>query len=104
MFGGIRETYGPFTRNYHRPTEESSLQGVSDADARIMARQGHAYVTSDKVRVVYPPEDGESLDAELRDVPADGKTLGEIVVRGNIVMKEVSLFWFWCGVKGRGGG
>ena len=55
-----------------------------------MARQGHAFVTSDEARVVYPPQDGEPLDSPLRDVPDDGKTLGEIVVRGNIVMKEVS--------------
>lgn len=56
-----------------------------------MARQGHAFATSDEVRVVYQQQDDEPLDAELRDVPSDGKTLGEIVVRGNIVMKEVSL-------------
>lgn len=58
-----------------------------------MARQGHAFATSDEVRVVYQPKDDEPLDAELVDVPNDGKTLGEIVVRGNIVMKEVSR-WF----------
>jgi acyl-CoA synthetase (AMP-forming)/AMP-acid ligase II len=37
--------------------------------------------------VVYQQEEGKTGDA--RDVPFDGKTLGEIVVRGNIVMKEV---------------
>lgn len=59
--------------------------------------------------MVYQQGDDEPLDAELRDVPSDGKTLGEIVVRGNIVMKEVS-FWFcfalvlcW-GVLGKGKG
>ncbi|KAG8936886.1 hypothetical protein FRC03_008623 [Tulasnella sp. 419] len=59
-----------------------------------MARQGHAFATSDEVRVVYQPRDTDAhdddswLDAELVDVPKDGKTLGEIVTRGNITMKE----------------
>ena len=35
-------------------------------------------VTADAVRVV---------DAEMRDVPADGETMGEVVMRGNNVMK-----------------
>ncbi len=35
-------------------------------------------VTADPVRVV---------DSELRDVPADGETMGEVVMRGNNVMK-----------------
>jgi fatty-acyl-CoA synthase len=35
-------------------------------------------MTSGELRVV---------DAEMRDVPADGKTLGEIVARGNVVMQ-----------------
>jgi len=53
-----------------------------------MARQGHAFATAEEVRVV---EQSEDLDAPLKDVPRDGKTVGEIVTRGNIVMKEVSL-------------
>lgn len=82
-----RETYGPFTRNYHRPSG-----AITDEDARIMARQGHSFVTADEVRVVYQHREGEPFDAPLRDVPADGRTLGEVVVRGNIVMKEVRSF------------
>lgn len=53
-----------------------------------MARQGHAFATAEEVRVVYVGEENE--DRPLKDVPRDGKTLGEIVTRGNIVMKEVS--------------
>lgn len=49
-----------------------------------MARQGHAFATAQEIRVVYQ----DDLD-ELTDVPADGHTVGEIVTRGNIVMKEV---------------
>lgn len=55
-----------------------------DERAKYMARQGQAFATAEEARVVYT----DSGD-ELRDVPADGKTVGEIVVRGNIVMKEV---------------
>jgi len=50
-----------------------------------MARQGHAFATAHDARVVHLQKDG---DAELVDVPRDGKTVGEIVTRGNIVMKE----------------
>ncbi|KAG5644749.1 hypothetical protein DXG03_007878 [Asterophora parasitica] len=52
-----------------------------------MARQGHAFATAQEVRVVYQPGEHCKED-ELVDVPRDGKTLGEIVTRGNIVMKE----------------
>lgn len=55
-----------------------------------MARQGHSFATADEVRVVYQIPPDHTGPVELVDVPADGKTLGEIVTRGNIVMKEVS--------------
>jgi len=81
---GLTETYGPFTRGYAQQFYKSlSL----DERAKYMARQGHAFVTAQEVRVVYQDDSDE-----LTDVPADGKTLGEIVTRGNIVMKEVCFF------------
>jgi fatty-acyl-CoA synthase len=46
--------------------------------AIIKARQGVELITSGDLRVV---------DEEGRDVPRDGTTVGEIVVRGNVVMK-----------------
>jgi fatty-acyl-CoA synthase len=46
--------------------------------ARIKARQGVELMTSGELRVV---------DESMRDVPADGETLGEIVARGNVVMQ-----------------
>jgi fatty-acyl-CoA synthase len=46
--------------------------------AAVKARQGVELVTSGELRVV---------DAEDREVPHDGETLGEIVARGNVVMK-----------------
>lgn len=50
-----------------------------------MARQGHAFATAEDARVVFVDENSDVL----KDVPADGHTLGEIVTRGNIVMQEV---------------
>jgi fatty-acyl-CoA synthase len=46
--------------------------------AVIKARQGVELITSGELRVV---------DRDLNDVPRDGKTVGEIVARGNVVMK-----------------
>ncbi|KAL0950993.1 hypothetical protein HGRIS_007738 [Hohenbuehelia grisea] len=86
---GLTETYGPFTRNYFQPSWTTlSLE----ARSKLMARQGHAFATAEGIRVVRPPEDPDNIDygADLIDVPRDGKTVGEIVTRGNIVMKEVS--------------
>ncbi|KAF8898581.1 hypothetical protein BD779DRAFT_1431789 [Infundibulicybe gibba] len=81
---GLTCTYGPFTRNYEQPSWSSI---PLENRARLMARQGQAFATAQEVRVVYPlTEDGNN--EELVDVPRDGKTLGEIVTRGNIVMKE----------------
>jgi len=52
--------------------------GLSPADrAVVKARQGVELLTSGELRVV---------DAEGNEVPADGATLGEITVRGNVVM------------------
>jgi hypothetical protein len=52
-----------------------------------MARQGQSFATAQDARVVYLPENEN--DQELRDVPKDGHTVGEVLMRGNIVMKEV---------------
>jgi fatty-acyl-CoA synthase len=73
---GLTETYGPTTvTEWH-----SEWDGLSpEQQAAWMATQGQAYVTSDLVRVV---------DEEGVDVPRDGETMGEVVMRGNIVMKE----------------
>ena len=76
-----KQTYGPFTRNYRQP-EWNDLE--VDERAKFMARQGHAFATAQDARVVVPGS-GDSIV----DVPRDGKTVGEIVTRGNIVMKEV---------------
>jgi hypothetical protein len=55
----------------------------------MLARQGFSFITSNPVRVVLQPKEGEPEDAPLVDVPKDGKTVGEIVMKGNLAMKEV---------------
>ncbi|KIJ68289.1 hypothetical protein HYDPIDRAFT_173052 [Hydnomerulius pinastri MD-312] len=80
---GLTETYGPFTRCYDQPFWATLPLAER---AKLMARQGQSFATAQNVRVVYPPKDEN--DQDLVDVPKDGKTVGEIVTRGNIVMKE----------------
>ena len=54
-------------------------EGLAPADrAIIKARQGVELLTSGELRVADPAG---------QEVPADGETLGEIVVRGNVVMQ-----------------
>ena len=72
---GLTETYGPITICEWDPAWDELDAGER---ARLKARQGVNNVTADRVRVV---------DDELQDVPADGETMGEIVMRGNNVMK-----------------
>ncbi|KAF9326945.1 hypothetical protein BG006_009686 [Podila minutissima] len=72
---GLTETYGPVTKAYRQP----EWDGLKLEDrAKKLARQGHVYLVSDDVRVV---------DSEMKDVAWDGKQVGEIVFRGNLVMK-----------------
>ncbi|KAF9458214.1 hypothetical protein BDZ94DRAFT_1292131 [Collybia nuda] len=81
---GLTYTLGPFTRNYEQPFWASL---TLEQRAKYLARQGHAFATAQEVRVVQ--QSGEGAEGvKLTDVPRDGKTLGEIVTRGNIVMKE----------------
>ena len=72
---GLTETYGPHTVcAWH--AEWDALP--AEERARLAARQGQGFVMADLVRVV---------DGEMNDVAADGETLGEVVMRGNNVMK-----------------
>jgi len=72
---GLTEVYGPHTVCAWDP-EWDALS--ADDQARICAQQGQAYATADLVRVV---------DDQMQDVPRDGVTMGEVVMRGNNVMK-----------------
>jgi fatty-acyl-CoA synthase len=71
---GLTETYGPITVC---PEQEAWRELPVDQRARYLARQGQAYPSADLVRVV---------DGQMTDVPRDGTTMGEVVMRGNNVM------------------
>lgn len=51
--------------------------------------QGHAYIVSDETRIIRI--DSSAADG-FEDVAPDGKEVGEIVVRGNMVMKGEDCF------------
>ncbi len=72
---GLTETYGPHTVNEWQPVWEGQ---DPETIARFRARQGVPYVIADPIRVV---------DEQMNDVPQDGVTMGEVVMRGNNVMK-----------------
>jgi fatty-acyl-CoA synthase len=71
---GLTEVYGPFTIAVATPGEER-LPPAERASRQ--ARQGFANVCAGEVRVV---------DDQMNDVPADGHAMGEVVMRGNVVM------------------
>ena len=71
---GLTETYGPITFCQFQP---HWAELTVEQRAALQARQGVGMVTAGGVRVV---------DEEMADVPADGQTMGEIVMRGNTVM------------------
>jgi fatty-acyl-CoA synthase len=71
---GLTETYGPISYCQSQPrwawlsSEERSV---------LQARQGVNMIQAEGLRVV---------DEAMADVPADGSTMGEIIMRGNNVM------------------
>jgi fatty-acyl-CoA synthase len=71
---GLTETYGPITVC---PEQEEWRELPAAERAVLLARQGQAYPSADLVRVV---------DDAMNDVPRDGETIGEVVMRGNNVM------------------
>ncbi|MEZ4288491.1 MAG: long-chain-fatty-acid--CoA ligase [Polyangiales bacterium] len=72
---GLTETYGPHTLCEMQTEWEN--YGV-EARAKIMSRQGVAMRHALYLRVV---------DDAMNDVPCDGVTMGEVVMRGNNVMR-----------------
>jgi fatty-acyl-CoA synthase len=71
---GLTETYGPYSLcAWHDAWDQLAV----GARANKMARQGVANVVSEEMRVV---------DHNMHDVPQDGQTIGEVVMRGNHVM------------------
>jgi fatty-acyl-CoA synthase len=73
---GLTESFGPATlcawqRDWDALDKEKQ--------AAMVARQGVLYPTLEKIRVCDP--------VTMKDVPADGQTIGELVLRSNTVMK-----------------
>ena len=73
---GLTESFGPST--YCAPKEAWADMDPQDK-AREMARQGVRYPTLFEQRVLDPET--------MAPVPADGETIGELMLRGNTVMK-----------------
>ncbi|WP_054375084.1 AMP-binding protein [Rhodococcus rhodochrous] len=78
---GLTETYGPYA--VCEPKREWD-ELDTEQHAKLMARQGVGMITAERLRVVHP---GLSQGGELIDVTPDGTEMGEIVMRGNGVMK-----------------
>jgi fatty-acyl-CoA synthase len=72
---GLTEVYGPYSVCEWQPDWEKLEPRER---ARKLARQGVGMVQAERIRVVDP---------DMNDVPADGITMGEIVMQGNNVMK-----------------
>jgi fatty-acyl-CoA synthase len=73
---GLTETYGPATYcAFQEEWDELALEERS----QLMARQGVIYPTMTDSMVADPDT--------MQPVPADGQTIGELMVRGNTVMK-----------------
>jgi fatty-acyl-CoA synthase len=73
---GLTEVYGPASVAVKR--EDWARQSLSE-QARLNGRQGVRYALQEGMTVLDP--------TTMAEVPADGQTMGEIMFRGNIVMK-----------------
>ncbi|MBY6089411.1 acyl-CoA synthetase [Maritimibacter alkaliphilus] len=73
---GLTETYGPAVVNeWNRDWDALSLPD----QAAHKARQGVRYLSLSEAAVLDPET--------MQPVPADGETLGEVMLRGNVIMK-----------------
>ena len=73
---GLTESYGPSVVNEWN-AEWDALPG--DVQAEKKSRQGVRYVTLEGLDVKHPET--------MVSVPADGETMGEVMMQGNVVMK-----------------
>jgi fatty-acyl-CoA synthase len=73
---GATESYGPATSCVYQP---DWIELPADERFAKMARQGVAYPMVEEVRIANP--------SSMTSVPRDGKTVGEIMLRSNTVMK-----------------
>jgi len=73
---GLTEVYGPASVCAEQP---GSDELPADQRAQLKRRQGVPYPLQEAVTVIDPET--------MREVPRDGETIGEVMFRGNIVMK-----------------
>lgn len=73
---GLTETYGPAVVN---DWQDHWSKLTQEDQARLKARQGVRYLPLEGLDVLDP--------VTMKPVPRDGKTLGEVMFRGNVVMK-----------------
>ena len=73
---GLSETYGPSVVNEWHKEWDALDEGLQ---ANLKARQGVRYLPLESLDVMNP----ETMES----VPHDGKTIGEVMFRGNVVMK-----------------
>ncbi len=73
---GLTEVYGPAAVAVQRP--EWAAADLAE-QTRLNGRQGVRYALQEGMTVMNPET--------MQEVPADGQTMGEIMFRGNIVMK-----------------
>jgi fatty-acyl-CoA synthase len=73
---GLTEVYGPASVCAEQPGWNEL---AADARAQLKRRQGVAYPLQEAVTVIDP--------LTMLPVPRDGETIGEVMFRGNIVMK-----------------
>lgn len=85
---GLTETYGPFTRIYFR---EEWNDMPKEKHFELLARQGVSYLTGAALRVVKDlkvlTSSSSKTTVQFKEVKKDGKEIGEIICRGNIVAK-----------------
>ena len=73
---GLTETYGHVTQC---AWNESWSKFDEEKQNEIKARQGVRYPNTEGIAVMDPKT--------MKEVPKDGKTIGEIMIKGNVVMK-----------------
>lgn len=73
---GLTEIYGPaVTCAWHEEWNDLSIE----KQANLKSRQGVSYVVQEDTKVLDPET--------MQEVPHDGETMGEVMMRGNIAMK-----------------
>ncbi|KQW23072.1 acyl-CoA synthetase [Afipia sp. Root123D2] len=73
---GLTEVYGPASVCAEQPGWDAL---PADERAQLMRRQGVAYHMQEAITVLDPDT--------MQPVPRDGETIGEVMFRGNVVMK-----------------